>query len=398
MPLKGSFCHETAVRLVLNCIASACQRYGRHIVPMLSMSIDFYVRVFVRVYSSALVVKKQAALQGMVLECVGCESFWHHAMGKIKVENGVTKHTPNSCDMPLAAGSRCPECNSTIKMGGPFWLGPLHNKAFIAKALKTVTDNPDRFATSPRIIGSLTLCSDELQECEEKLMVDRASLNKARLEAEAAKAAAATAAATTATAAAATDAADAEKKDVAVRAPKDENLSSILFYSLPHLFQVVNSSCPKIAVLRSAIINAGYAVSQSHTSHNAIKTTAPNGVMWDIIRCWIRAHPPKNGQKAGSPGERIMAKEPTIKADFTIVPGTDLSSTATGVAKFLPNPEENWGPKARAGAKRSGAEEAAHTQRPHTRACVFPLYYGVCWSPCRHRFQTGIDPVLLAPA
>lgn len=32
----------------------------------------------------------------------------------------------------------------------------------------------------------------------------------------------------------------------------------------------------------------GYRVSISHTSANAIKTDAPNSVLWDIMRSWVK--------------------------------------------------------------------------------------------------------------
>ncbi len=98
-------------------------------------------------------------------------------------------------------------------------------------------------------------------------------------------------------------------------------------------------------------MNAGYHVSQSHTLHNAIKTDATPKEMWDVVRNVLAADPPKNGQKAGSAGERLMQRAATFPSDFTYVPGSDMSSSATGVAKFLPNPEEHWGPKARAGKR-----------------------------------------------
>lgn len=47
--LKGDFCHEQAVRIVLQSIDSAASRAGRYIEPLLCLSIDFYVRLFVRV-------------------------------------------------------------------------------------------------------------------------------------------------------------------------------------------------------------------------------------------------------------------------------------------------------------------------------------------------------------
>lgn len=32
----------------------------------------------------------------------------------------------------------------------------------------------------------------------------------------------------------------------------------------------------------------GYRVSISHTSANAVKTDAPNSVLWDIMRSWVK--------------------------------------------------------------------------------------------------------------
>merc|ERR550519_1567251 len=48
--LKTRSCHEFALRILLQCLESHANRYGRFIEPLLSLSIDFYCRVFVRVY------------------------------------------------------------------------------------------------------------------------------------------------------------------------------------------------------------------------------------------------------------------------------------------------------------------------------------------------------------
>lgn len=39
-------------------------------------------------------------------------------------------------------------------------------------------------------------------------------------------------------------------------------------------------------------MHAGYRVSFSHACKNAVKTDAPAGVLWDIIRCWVSDHHP----------------------------------------------------------------------------------------------------------
>jgi tRNA (guanine26-N2/guanine27-N2)-dimethyltransferase len=41
-----------ALRILLASIDQHAARYKRYIVPVLSLSIDFYIRVFVRVYTS----------------------------------------------------------------------------------------------------------------------------------------------------------------------------------------------------------------------------------------------------------------------------------------------------------------------------------------------------------
>ena len=49
-----------ALRLVLNTISTSAARYGRYIEPLLSLSIDFYVRIFVRIHAAPVEVKKVA--------------------------------------------------------------------------------------------------------------------------------------------------------------------------------------------------------------------------------------------------------------------------------------------------------------------------------------------------
>ncbi|KAI3718964.1 hypothetical protein L6452_19849 [Arctium lappa] len=50
-PLRGKYCHKMALRILLACIESHANRYKRYIVPVLSVQMDFYVRVFVRIYT-----------------------------------------------------------------------------------------------------------------------------------------------------------------------------------------------------------------------------------------------------------------------------------------------------------------------------------------------------------
>ena len=51
-PSRRPYCHEMALRILLASLEQHAARYKRYIVPVLSLSIDFYIRVFVRVYTS----------------------------------------------------------------------------------------------------------------------------------------------------------------------------------------------------------------------------------------------------------------------------------------------------------------------------------------------------------
>ena len=59
---------EKALRLVLQTISSVASRYGRYIEPLLSLSIDFYVRIFIRVQTSAMEVKKALTYAVLALQ------------------------------------------------------------------------------------------------------------------------------------------------------------------------------------------------------------------------------------------------------------------------------------------------------------------------------------------
>lgn len=47
--LKNKACHEMALRILLHAVQTSAARYGRFIHPLLSISVDFYVRLFIQV-------------------------------------------------------------------------------------------------------------------------------------------------------------------------------------------------------------------------------------------------------------------------------------------------------------------------------------------------------------
>jgi tRNA (guanine26-N2/guanine27-N2)-dimethyltransferase len=87
LPLKGEPCHEGGLRLILHAIASSAGRYGMAIEPLLSLSIDYYVRVFVRVRKCPNDVKLLAGKTMLVYHCdSGCGAWTTQFLARNKAQ------------------------------------------------------------------------------------------------------------------------------------------------------------------------------------------------------------------------------------------------------------------------------------------------------------------------
>ncbi|VDL89957.1 unnamed protein product [Schistocephalus solidus] len=101
--IKMTAQHEQGLRLLLYAIQQAASRHGKVIEPLLSLSIDFYARVFVRVRSSPRGVKHVAAKMALVYSCTGCHVSAHN---KIKeqfqcalIYSNIFKHKVMNLDV-----------------------------------------------------------------------------------------------------------------------------------------------------------------------------------------------------------------------------------------------------------------------------------------------------------
>lgn len=287
MPTKGKYLHEMALRIVLHALEAQANRYRRHIVPVLSLSIDFYVRLFVRVFTSPAEVKKACTKAAYVHQSLGCGSFFLQPIGKMSNNN----YNPS-----LTFGDGlCPQTGKRFKIGGPIWSPPMHDTEWVGLLLDRVQQNrgPHPPATRKRIHGMLTSVSEELPDVP-------------------------------------------------------------LFYSLPDMCSTLHCNSPRMVDMQAALINAGYRVSQQHKEPQAVKTDAPDDVVWDIMRCWVKKHPVSDKRKTTSPGQAILAREPDHQVDFTVPSGLLQKKTAT---RYQQNPEPYWGPKSRATGNKRGTTE-----------------------------------------
>lgn len=228
-PLRGKYCHEMALRIMLACIESHANRYKRYIVPVLSVQMDFYLRVFVRVYTSASAMKNTPLKLSYVYQCTGCDSFHLQPVGRTISKNNSSRYLPG---FGPVVSQECSDCGKKYNMGGPIWSASIHDQEWVTSILADVKSKKDRYPAYNRISAVLTTISEELPDVP-------------------------------------------------------------LFLSLHNLCSTLKCTSPSAVIFRSAVINAGYRISGSHVNPLGLKTDAPMHVIWDIMRCWVKSHPVK---------------------------------------------------------------------------------------------------------
>lgn len=284
-PLRGKYCHEMALRILLACIESHANRYKRYIVPILSVRMDFYVRVFVRIFTSASEMKNTPLKLSYIYQCTGCDSFHLQCLARtVSKKKDSVRYLPG---FGPVVPQECADCGKKFNMGGPIWSAPIHDQAWVSSILAGVKATMERYPAYDRISAVLTTISEELPDVP-------------------------------------------------------------LFLSLHNLCATLKCTSPSAVIFRSAVINAGYRISGTHVEPLGLKSDAPMDVIWDIMRCWVKSHPVK-AQAPDQSGSVILAKEPTLQANFARAVASLSKSQAKKVARFLPNPESHWGPKLRAG-------------------------------------------------
>jgi len=282
VPLKSKACHEMALRIVLASAHQIASKHGKYITPLLSCSIDFYVRLFIQVKNSPNETKIALTKVSNMFKCINCEAF--HL-----VPLGVDKGN-KSGQSDIKFGKECEICGNHFKMGGPYWNQAIQNTDFASVALDHAQKNSKLYATSKRMIGVLSLLSNEI--------------------------------------------------------------SDPLFYDFPSICSQLKINSPPLHLVRSAIMNAGYKVSQTHCDPSGIKTNAPIQYLFEAVVEWMKKEKKEIKYEKGSLYEKFLNIKSNFKFDFTFNEKSKIKEKGL----FLPNPEPNWGPKPRA-KKRKFEEE-----------------------------------------
>ncbi|KAK7010097.1 tRNA (guanine(26)-N(2))-dimethyltransferase [Biomphalaria glabrata] len=297
--LRSKFCHEMGLRIMLQCLDSHANRYGRYIVPLVSLSIDFYFRLFVQIFSGQKQVKHSCTKKSFVFECVGCGSYLLQPLAVALPAKGTGNYKFIAGSGPVVP-QNCEHCHHHYKIGGPIWSAPLHDTDFIKKILSRIERNLHTFKTADRISGMLNVALEELADVP-------------------------------------------------------------LFYVLDVICSVLHCRAPNMVAFRSALLNAGYRVSLSHAAKNSCKTDAPTKFVWDIMRCWVKENPVSAKRLTpGSVAKAILDQQPEVEVSFSEHPSANPLSRKQGLLRWQTNPEPHWGPKAK--AKRAGNPDLIEKQ------------------------------------
>ncbi|KAL7922284.1 S-adenosyl-L-methionine-dependent methyltransferase [Trichoderma austrokoningii] len=349
-PIKGMHSHEAGLRLILNAVATSGARYGLSIEPLLSLSIDFYTKVFIKVTKSPQAVKFLGSKTMIVYSCDhGCSAFETQYLLR-------SKPTPNKKGSGsfykhgMAAGpptdKHCQHCGNKMHVNGPMYGGHIHSAEFIEKLLEQIPNaSPEVYGTLPRLEGMLRTALEEIIPGPEP--------------------------------------------DPTVD-PKDAKHAEIdhsPFFVIPSkLATVVSCAAPSDDMFRGALVHLGYQVGRSHCRPGSVKTDAPWSTLWWIMTEWIRQKSPIKASKFTPlmPGWKILhsaglaGAAPEAEADSemkdaqaaeakgdeqarelelrkTLVFNDDLARLgrlrdAQKLVRYQMNPRPDWGPLSKAKA------------------------------------------------
>uniref|UniRef100_A0A8R1TLG5 tRNA (guanine(26)-N(2))-dimethyltransferase n=1 Tax=Onchocerca volvulus TaxID=6282 RepID=A0A8R1TLG5_ONCVO len=289
--LRHKSCHEFAIRVLLRAIDAHANCYGRYIEPLLSVSIDYYLRVFVRLHTSAFIAKDSVMKVSHVFACTGCHTLHLQPLMK-KITNGNSvKYTPKTFDVALLnKDGKCVHCKQSVHMAGPIYNAPIHNHQFVNKLLERLKIIPKekRSETYLRTVGVLTVIAEELPDIP-------------------------------------------------------------LYYEYDQLMHIVKSSVPKAVDFRSALMNAGYRCSISHCNPKAIKTDAPASFLWDIARTMAKNNNVTSDRFTEEcAGKVILEQEIKHEIVFRLHPEALEKSKIDSLLRFQQSKGKNMGPKAKA--------------------------------------------------
>lgn len=307
MPVKTQACHELALRILLATLQQTANRHKRVIEPLISVYLDFYIRVFVRVKTSPKESKESFTKFGTIYQCMGCEAYEVQPIGRI-----TNSHQPAVVKVPHI----CPQCGDSYKLGGPYWTAPLHRQDFVKLCLNHVQQNSDKFKMEKRIKGLLTILGQELPDVP--LFYDLGHI---------------------------------AKKFKMSSPPMVKVRSAILNAG----YQVSMAHCMPNSIKTNAPVQVLYDIMRVHYNQEVASKQEqeqekkqreikdhPNKKEMTEEQKKIKDKRDQKKQQVNTVSAALLAKPITTNVNFT---EREEAKRATNLPLYLPNPEPEWGPK-----------------------------------------------------
>jgi tRNA (guanine26-N2/guanine27-N2)-dimethyltransferase len=340
--MKGVHSHEAGLRLILHALATSAARYSLTIEPLLSLSIDFYGRMFVRIRRSPAAVKFHASKTMVVYNCdAGCGAWTTQPLLRSRpVQMKKIMGYKHGYAAGPAVSPLCEHCRTKTHIAGPMYAGRLHSPAFIESILAEVSEaDPEIYGTLQRIEGMLTTALEETTLYSDERQDGSAGTDqdKAKTVAE-------------------------EQLREAEWAAADPHP---FFFELSQISSILRCQTPSEPAMRGALMGLGYRVTRSHCKPGSMKTDAPWSVIWRVMREWVRQRSPvkQNSLRPGMAGYRLLSlgeesldkpakngsgQEDEVDDCPVVFDEEKGRIKEKRLLRYQQNPRENWGPMARA--------------------------------------------------
>jgi tRNA (guanine26-N2/guanine27-N2)-dimethyltransferase len=317
IPVKGWYSHEVGIRLILHAIETSAARYGLAMEPLLSLSVDFYSRVFVRIRKSPSMVKFQGGKNMVVYSCgTGCGAWTTQPLMKNKPspnKKGSGMFYKHGFTRAPTTNTTCEHCSSTMHLAGPMYAGRIHSPEFVKSVIAEAEEaSPEVYGTKERIKGMLQTALEEFLPSPQEIEAEK------------------------------NENGDTTKK--LKRSLTEAQVAAVdpyPFYFHPaQISGVLHCASPPESALRGALLGLGYRVTRSHCKAGSMKTDAPWSIIWHVFREWIRQKAPikEENIKPGSVAFRILGLGNKSKS------GTESAEQANGKVEEetsqAPNPSE----------------------------------------------------------
>lgn len=172
--LKKFSQNEMAIRALLSCVSRHAAKFGISIEPLVSLNLDFYLRVFVRVLKRA--PKSVVDSNGLFYLCkCGNSSSLTYKLIKFRPD-WSTEETSTALEKiksfiknknpTFNCSDICDVCTKKMKICGPFWVKSLHKHTFIENIINNIKFDQEKnkhfIYDDKRLVGIFQYLAQEI--------------------------------------------------------------------------------------------------------------------------------------------------------------------------------------------------------------------------------------------